>query len=210
MVPPFEIPRLRDLARHALPHLLEATLVPLALFYAALWLVGVWAALVTGLAWSYTCIGRRLVRRTRVPGILVLGAVGLTARFVVALATGSLFVFYLQPTFGTLLVAGAFLVSLPAGRPLAQKLAADFCPLPDGFVERPPVQRFFQRITLLWALVHVVNACATLYLLVTQPVGVYVVAKVAVGWTITGTGIVLSTLLFRRVLAGDTLHAAPA
>jgi hypothetical protein len=210
MVPPFEIPRLRDLARHALPHLLEATLVPLALFYAALWLVGVWAALVTGLTWSYACIARRLVRRTRVPGILVLGAVGLTARFVVAVATGSVFVFYLQPTFGTLLVAGAFLVSLPAGRPLAQKLAADFCPLPEGLVERPPVQRFFQRITLLWALVHVANAGATLYLLVTQPVGVYVVAKVAVGWTITGTGIVLSTLLFRRVMAGDAVHAAAA
>jgi intracellular septation protein A len=202
-VPPsFEIPRLRDLARHALPHVFEATLAPLVLFYAALWLVGVWAALVTGLVWSYACIVRTVIRRDRIPGILVLGCVGLTARFLVAVATGSIFVFYLQPTLATLLVAGAFLVSLPAGRPLAQKLAADFCPLPAAFLERAPVQRFFQRITLLWALVHVVNAGVTIYLLMTQPVGVYVVAKTAAGWTITGTGIAVSTWWFRRMVAG--------
>lgn len=212
MPPSFEIPRLRDLARHALPHVFEATLAPLALFYAALWLVGVWAALVTGLVWSYSCIIRRVVRGDRIPGILVLGCVGLTARFLVAVATGSIFVFYLQPTLATLLVAGAFLVSLPAGRPLAQKLAADFCPLPEAFLARPPVQAFFQRITLLWALVHVVNAGATIYLLMTQPVGVYVVAKTAAGWTITGSGIALSTWWFRRMVArGDhSVTAVPA
>jgi hypothetical protein len=214
-VPPsFEIPRLRDLARHALPHVFEATLAPLALFYLALWLVGVWAALVTGLVWSYSCIIRRVVRGDRIPGILVLGCVGLTARFVVAVATGSIFVFYLQPTLATLLVAGAFLVSLPAGRPLAQKLAADFCPLPEAFLERPAVQAFFQRITLLWALVHVVNAGVTIYLLMTQPVGVYVVAKTAAGWTITGSGIAVSTWWFRRMVArgdhGSAVVAGPA
>jgi hypothetical protein len=210
MPPSFEIPRLRDLARHALPHLFEATLIPLVLFYAALWTIGVWAALVTGLVWSYSCILRRVIRGDRIPGILVLGAVGLSARFVVAVATGSIFVFYLQPTLGTVLVAGAFLVSLPAGRPLAQKLAADFCPLPQALLDRAPVQQFFQRITLLWALVHVVNAGATLFLLLTQPVGVYVVAKVAVGWTITGSGIVVSTMWFRRMLRAHSPDAAGA
>ena len=42
---PFEVPRLRALARHSLPHLLEATIAPLALFYLSLWLIGVWGAL---------------------------------------------------------------------------------------------------------------------------------------------------------------------
>lgn len=204
----FELPRLRDLARHALPHLLEATLIPLVLFYTALWLVGVWAALVTGLVWSHACVVRRLARRERVPGVLVLGTVGITARFVVALATGSVFVFYLQPTFATLLVAGAFLASLPAGRPLAQRVASDFCPLPDALLARAPVRRFFERITILWAFVHVVNAVATVYLLMTQPVGVYVVAKTAVGWTISGSALLLSVVSFRRLLARDALPAA--
>jgi len=34
----FEIPRLRTLARHAVPYLVEATFVPLAIFYVSLWL----------------------------------------------------------------------------------------------------------------------------------------------------------------------------
>lgn len=209
---PFEMPRLRDLARHALPHLLEATLIPLGLFYLVLWLVGVWPALVTGLVWSYSCIARRVLRRQRVPGILLLGALGLTARFAVAAATGSVFVFYLQPTFATLLVAGAFLASLPAGSPLAQKLAADFVPLPEAFLERPHVRRFFQRITLLWALVHLANAAATLYLLLTQPIGVYVVAKTFSGWTLSAGGVAISTVWFKRLLArhGDEPAAHPA
>ncbi|WP_334143856.1 VC0807 family protein [Rhabdothermincola sp.] len=206
----FEIPRLRDLARHALPHLLEATLIPLVLFYAALWAMGVWAAILTGLAWSYGCIARRLIRRERVPGVLVLGSVGITTRFAVALATGSVFVFFLQPTLGTLLVAGAFLVSLPAGRPLAQKLAADFCPLPDHVLAHASVRRFFERITLLWAFVQVANAGATLLLLLTQPIGVFVVAKTATGWLLTGSGIAISATWFRRLVARHDLVPATA
>lgn len=207
----FEIPKLRDLARHALPHLLEATIIPLCLFYAVLFLVGVWAALGTGLAWSYACVIRRVVKRDRIPGILLLGTIAMTTRFVVAVVTGSVFVFYLQPTLGTMLVAGAFLVSLPAGRPLAQKLAADFCPLPPTLLEQASVKRFFSRITLLWAFVHVANAAATLYLLITQPVGVYVIVKTFVGWTVTGSGIVISTIWFKRLMARHGLeqHAAP-
>lgn len=204
MPPSFEVPRVRDLARHALPHLLEATLIPLVLFYTALWAAGVWAALVTGLAWSYGCLARRVLRRERIPGVLVLGTVGLTARVAVAMATGSVFVFYLQPTLATLLVAGAFLASLPAGRPLAQRLASDFCPLPDALLARAAVRRFFDRITLLWAFVHVANACTTVWLLTTQPVGVYVVAKTAVGWTISGSALLFSVLWFRRLVARES------
>ena len=38
--PPLEIPRLRAMARHALPNLIEASVIPLVVFYGALWLVG--------------------------------------------------------------------------------------------------------------------------------------------------------------------------
>ena len=37
----FEIPRLRVLARHALPHVIESTIIPLALFLLFLKVVGV-------------------------------------------------------------------------------------------------------------------------------------------------------------------------
>jgi hypothetical protein len=47
MGPVFEIPHPRALTRHALPHIVEATLVPLAVFYlAVMWALGMWGALV--------------------------------------------------------------------------------------------------------------------------------------------------------------------
>lgn len=212
--PPLEIPRLRALARHALPNLVEASLVPLAVFYAALWLVGVWGGLFAALAWSYTAIARRVVTGRPVPGLLVLGVVGITARTIVAALSGSVFVYFLQPTLTTVLIAAIFLVSVPAGRPLAERLAGDFCPLPDTFVGSPPVRRFFARITLLWAFVQLTNAAVSIWLLVTQPISTYVVARTATSWVLTGAAVVASTLYFRRSMRrhGITVHwrGAPA
>jgi hypothetical protein len=202
------------MARHALPSLVEASLVPLAVFYGALWLVGVWGGLVAALLWSYTAVARRLVSREPVPGLLVLGAVGLTARTVVAAASGSVFVYFLQPTLTTVVVAGVFLVSVPAGRPLAERLAGDFCPLPDTFMGSPPVRRFFARITVLWAFVQLANAAVSLWLLATQPVATYVVARTATSWLLTGGAVLASTLYFKRSMHrhGITVHwrGAPA
>src|SRR5690606_1807017 len=195
--PPLEIPRLRALARHALPTLVEGSLVPLAVFYGALWLVGVWAGLIAGLAWSYVAIGRRLATRRPVPGLLVLGTAGLTARTAVALASGSVFVYFLQPTLTTVLVAGVFLASVPAGRPLAERLAGDFLPLPDTFLGSAPVRRFLARLTVLWAFVQLANAGLSIWLLLTQPVVTYYVAKTAGSWLLTGGAVLASTLWFR-------------
>jgi hypothetical protein len=195
--PPLEIPRLRALARHALPNLVEATVVPVLVFYAALWLVGVWGGLVGALVWSYTAIVRRLVTGRPVPGLLVLGVVGLTARTVVAALSGSVFVYFLQPTLTTVFIAGVFLASVPAGRPIAERLAGDFCPLPAHFIGSPPVRRFFARITVLWAFVQLANAALSIWLLITQPVGTYVLAKSVTSWALTLAAVGLSTLYFK-------------
>lgn len=181
----FELPRLRHVARHALPRLLEATLIPLALFYAAMWLLGVWGALGATLLWSYGAVARRLVRRKPVPAVLVMAAAMMTVRTAIALASGSTFVYFLQPTLGTLAVGAAFLISVPAGRPLAQRLVSDFCPIPDALANHPRVQAFFSRITLLWAFVQVVNATITVWLLMSQPVSVYLMAKTLVSWALS-------------------------
>jgi uncharacterized membrane protein len=206
--PPLEIPRLRAMARHALPNLVEASLIPLAVFYGALWLVGVWGGLIAALAWSYTAIGRRVVTRTPVPGLLLLGAAGLTARTVVALISGSVYIYFLQPTLTTLLIGSVFLLSVPAGRPLAERLAGDFCPLPDTFMSSPPVRRFFARITVLWAFVQLTNAAVSIWLLATQPVQTYVVARTVASWVLTGGAILASTLYFKHSMRrhGVTIH----
>lgn len=206
--PPLELPRLRAMARHALPNLIEASIIPLVVFYGALWLVGVWGGLAAALAWSYTAVIRRLVTRTPVPGLLILGLVGITARTAVAAASGSVFVYFLQPTLTTVLIGAVFLLSVPAGRPLAERLAGDFCPLPATFMGSPPVRRFFARITVLWAFVQLTNAAVSLWLLATQSIETYVLARAVLSWTLTGGAILASTLYFKRSMRrhGITVH----
>lgn len=203
-----EIPRLRTLARHALPHLLEATLLPAALFYVMLRTTGVSGALAAGLAWSYAAIGRRLVRRERIPGVLVIGVLGITARTVLALATGSAVVYFLQPTLTTMVVATAFLASVPSRQPLAERLAADFCPLPDSVLRWAPMRRFFRRISLLWGGVQLANAGLTAWLLLTQPLTTFVLVRAAVSVALTGGAIAVSTLWFFRSMRRHGLVVA--
>lgn len=215
-IPHYEMPRLRTLARHAAPHLVEGTVVPLALFLLTLHFLGVWGAVLVGLGWTYTAVARRLLMGQRVPGILLLTAVTLTARTVVAIVSGSVVVYFLQPTLGTALVAGAFLLSVPLGRPLAERLARDFCPIPSGVLAHAPVRRFFLQITLLWAFTQLANATVTLWLLLSQSLATFLVAKTLVSWGLTGGAIAVSTLWFRRsmrrqgILAPRRVDAATA
>jgi intracellular septation protein A len=192
------MPRLAALARHATPHVLEATLIPLGLFYGGLKLLGLWGALLAALIWSYTSLLRRLVTRRRVPGILMLGIVGLTARTALALATGSVFLYFLQPTVGTGLVAAVFLGSVLLGRPLALRLAADFMPLPEALLAHQGVRRFFLRVSLLWAAVFTANAGISLWLLVSQSLTTFLWTRTVTSLALTGIAIVISTCWFRR------------
>ena len=193
-----EIPRLGALSRHAGRHVIEASLIPLALFYSTLTFMGSTAALLTALAWSYLALGRRLVTGQRLPGLLLLGAFGLTARTLVALGTGSLFLYFLQPTLTSAVVACLFLASLLTASPMALRLAADVCPLPGDVLALPVVRRYFFRLTVLWAGVQLASAGLTITLLMSQPVGTYVWAKQVTSLGLTGTAIAVSVLWFKQ------------
>ena len=82
-----EIPDLRTVLRHAAPRFIESTLVPLVLFMVGLRVLGVWGAMIAGLVWVYSAILVRAITRRPIPGILLLGALTLTARTVIALAS---------------------------------------------------------------------------------------------------------------------------
>jgi intracellular septation protein A len=195
---PLPIPRLAALARYATPHLLEATLIPLGLFYGGLRLLGLWGALLAALVWSYTSLLRRLVTRRRVPGMLMLGIVGLTARTALALVTGSAFLYFLQPTVGTGLVASVFLGSVLLGRPLALRLAADFMPLPEALLAHAGVRRFFLRVSLLWAAVFLANAGISLWLLVSQSLATFLWTRTVASVSLTCLAVAISVYWFRR------------
>ena len=205
-----EIPRLRTMARHAVPHVVEATISPLALFYAFLWTSGVWGALLAALAWSWCAIIRRVVTGQRIPGILVLGTLGITARTVAAFASGSVFVYFLQPSLTTIAIAGAFLLSVPAGRPLAERLAHDFVPLEPEVMRLPGVKRVFIRITLLWAFVNLANAVVSITLLMSQPVGTFVAAKTIGGMVLVAAAVGASTVWFKQALRNHNISVVAA
>jgi hypothetical protein len=206
----FHMPSVRALTRHALPNVLEGMLLPVGVFYLFMWLAGMWGGIVASLAWSWLAIAYRLVTGRRVPGLLVVGALGITARTLVAVATESVFVYFLQPTLGTVVMAAAFLLSVPAGRPLAARLAGDFLPMPDWFTGHPAIRRFFLRVTVLWAGIQLASAGVALWLLVTQPVGVYLAAKTLTTGVVWVAGIAASTVWFLRLLNRHDLRAGVA
>ena len=202
------LPAPRAFLRHALPSLVESTVGPVALFYAMLSLLGLRGALLATVGFSYVALARRVVTGRPVPGMLVLACALLTVRTALAMATGSAFVYFLQPTLGTFLVAGAFLVSVPAGRPLAERLAKDFCPLDPDLLRQPFVRKFFLRVSLLWTFVFLSNATLTLWLLLTYSVKSFVLLKTAASLFAIGSAIVVSAMWFRRAMHGEgfSLH----
>ncbi len=189
---------IRAHARHVSLPLVEGVVGPCAVFYLALVLGGFRAACVAALVWSYLAVARRLVRRERIPGILLVGTLLFTLRTGVALGTGSAFVYFVQPTASTYVVALAFLFSAMLGRPLIERFAHDFCPLDPELMRRPFVRRFFVRISVLWAIVLTVNATFVLWLLFTSPLTTFFVERTVASAALTIGGIVLSTSWFRR------------
>lgn len=194
------LPSPRAFVRHALPGLIESTIGPGALFYLVLVTAGFHGAVLAALGWSYLAAARRLFRRERLPGLLVLGIVLVSMRTFIAFATGSAFLYFIQPTAGTFLVAVIFLVTAVAGRPLVERLAHDFCPLDPELLKRPFLRAFFLRVSWLWAVVLTTNAAFVLLLLLRSSVAAFVVERTVVSAVLTGGGVVLSVVWFIRAM----------
>ena len=90
------------------PRLIEASLIPSALFYCCLVLVGIGAAYAAAVIWLYAAVASRWVRHRPVPPLLVLGAIGITVRTTVAIASGSTFFTSRSPCSGRSSSAASF------------------------------------------------------------------------------------------------------
>lgn len=194
------LPKLRAMLRRGLPHILEGTIVPLVVFYSVLWMMDVWWAVVGALTWAYLALGRRLVRKQRAGGILIITAVTLTIRAAFTFLTGNVKIFFLQSTVAKFAVSGAFLGSVWLGEPLIKRITKDFVDLPPELEHHPVVKRCFIRITILWAATLVVHAAVALWLLLSQSVETYVILKTFVTWAFEGGAILVSLLMARRTL----------
>jgi uncharacterized membrane protein len=197
------LPSPRSLLRNGGLHLMEATLVPAGLFYLLLRVVGFKGALLAAFVWQLAAIVRHLVMHRKVPAVLLLTTALVGGRTVLGWFTGSAFLYFLQPTLGNFLIAFAFLATVPLSRPFIAKLADDFCAFPANFTGHPHVQRFFKRVSLLWAFVFITNGVVTLFILATQAVGQFLLVSTAGTYTIVGAAILGSLLWFRRCLRGQ-------
>jgi hypothetical protein len=205
--PPFVFPRLTTLARQAVPRLLEGVVAPLAVFYAALAVLGLTGALVAAVAWVYAGVGWRLIRRIPVPGTMILAAVAITVRALIGLWSGSAVVYFLQPELGTICISMVFLASVRLRRPLVQRLTMDYIHLPSAVLKHERVRRFFARITLLWAFVLLTNSAVSIWLLLHQSIGTYLLVRTTAVAVISGVAVAVSVYAFRRVLR--RLHTEP-
>ncbi|HUZ10294.1 MAG TPA: VC0807 family protein [Acidimicrobiales bacterium] len=199
------MPAPRAALRHALPVVLEGVIGPLALFYLVLELAGFRGALIAALGWSYLALGRRLLRGERVSMLLLFGTVLITLRTVTAFVTGSAFVYFAQPTAGTVVISLVLFASAIAGRPFTQRFAHDFCPMDPTIMQRPLVRRFFIRISVLWATVLLLNAGLVFWLLVSSSLSSFVLERSAVTYGLTAAAIFFSITRFVSMMRRDNI-----
>ena len=200
------IPRPGRLVLNSLPQVIEASLVPAAVFYLLLGRVGMAWALLACLTWSYGAIARRALTGRRLPTILVAAAALTTLRTVAGLLSGSMFVYLVQPVLGTLVLAAAFALSVVCGRPLLVRLVADFCPVSSEVMADEAVRSILSRLTVAWAGVHLLNGLLTAILLLFTPLGVFLLVKVAGTYVVTAAAVTASLLWGRRAGLAHGIH----
>ena len=201
---------LGTIIRRCWPHVLEATVVPAVLFYVCLIGPGLGWAYLSALAWSYGALARRLALRKPVPPILVLGLVGITVKTVVAIASGSAFVYFLQPILANVAMAVVFLLSLVVGQPLIARLAHEFWEVTPDVAARPAVRALFRRLTVLWAAVNLTIATVTLLLLIWLPLAPFVAVKQVSVLGMTFGAVFVTISLSLRTARREGLIAAGA
>ena len=170
-------PKLATIIRHLGVSLLMANVMPSVLFFLCLRAGNVWTALIAALVWCYGAMAWRMRTKRRVSGLLMISMVGLTAKTVLALASGSTFIYFLQPAVTDGIVAVLFLVSLATARPVVARLAGDFYPMNDEVAGRPRIQKLFWRLTLFWALMCLAKSVVTVFLLENMSTVSFVEAK---------------------------------
>ena len=195
-------PTLRAVVGRVGLSLLVACLVPAALFYACLRLNGVWTAIVVALGWSYGAIAWRAITGRRTSGLLILTALMMTGRTAVAVLTDSTYLYFLQPIISDGLIGAAFLATLATARPMVARLAGDFYPMDDDLHLRPRIRRLFWCLTLMWALLCLGKATATMWLLQSQSLDTFVLVKSVSALLLNGLAVAATigaaTLVARR------------
>lgn len=201
-----EMPPLRSMLGRIGFQVVEATLVPAALFWGVLQLSGLVWALFSGLAWCYLMIARRWIKGGALPAVLMVAALLFTTRTGIALAYHSTFVYLLTPTINAFVLAAAFLGSAVVGRPLTARFAQDFVGLPAHVTALVRVHRALRLLCGVWALANVVNGWVALQLLVADRYDAVMLARSVLTPVLTSVAVACCVLLGRRALRQEGIH----
>ncbi|MDX6573470.1 MAG: hypothetical protein QOC86_2626 [Gaiellales bacterium] len=198
-------PRFAMIMKHLALSLLMANVIPAALFYVCLRTGNVWAAIIAALVWCYGAMAWRVTTRRPASGLLFVTVLGLTAKTAFAFASGSTFLYFLQPVVNDGAIALLFMVSLLTARPIVARLAADFYPMTADIAGRPRIQRLFWHLTLFWAFVCLIKSALTLWLLEKLPTVTFVAVKGLVILSIIVLGTAITVFAAFRVARSEGL-----
>jgi hypothetical protein len=197
-------------ARRGLPGIIEASLVPSAIFLLVTATSTATMAMIAVLVWGYANILQRKLRGRTVPSLVLLAMCGLTVKTLVGVVSGSTFAYFLQPVATTVAVGALFIGSLLVGRPLIARIAHDFCPISPEVASRPAVVRLFVGLTVLWAAVQLINAGATVGMLFSMPTTLFVVLKPASSLLLSATAVIITVCWALRTAHHEELVFAAA
>jgi len=200
------MPPLRSMLGGIGSQIVEGTLVPALIFWSVLHLSGLVWALCAGLAWCYLAIARRWARGRALPAVLVLGALLFTTRTGIALAFDSTFIYLLTPTINAFVLAAAFAGSTLLRQPLTERFARDFVGLPDHVTALVRVKTVLRRLSLIWALVNVVNGWVALQLLLADRYDAVLLTRSILAPALSSVAVACCVLMGRRALQAEGIH----
>ena len=151
-------------------NLAESFGLPTGCYILAAWLGGRDAGLWAMLAAIWFTAGMRKLVTKSVPGLVAISLMVLTLQTLAAIATGNLLIFLLHFPLANLGLCFLFARTARGHSPIAERLAAEVIGLRCPAVHRLPMNRFFQRVTLLWAGVFLLLAVSLGALLAAVPV----------------------------------------
>jgi intracellular septation protein A len=170
-----------------------ATFIPLTLFYTAMILRSVDTAIVVSVCYAYSVGLWQLLRRRRVSGMLLVTMFTVSIKGIAVLASGQAFFYFLAPVIETMGFGLLFVGSLLSRESLIVRLARDVVPcVAEDLAERVCLCRL---LSVVWAVTYVGSGITTFFLLVSQPVTVYLAAHQLTGWAWDGIGLAASLLL---------------
>ncbi|MDQ6783970.1 MAG: hypothetical protein M3063_11100 [Actinomycetota bacterium] len=190
--------RVLHVVRGALPAVMTATLIPLALFYGVSAVADMKAGIVTSLAWAYLVLARQFYTSRRASGLLMITAFTLTVRCLTWSLHQTTFTYFSVPVAETVGIGTLFVATLAVGRPLLVSLARDFVPALGDRLTHGTHRRLVRHLSWVWALVYIGSAATSAMLLLTQDIHWFLLFHQASSWTWVAAGLVATFAYGRR------------